>query len=352
METKQIIVECEIPFLIRTGDHKTDDFDFFSVPTQDYTAKIGFRMVPGGGKENVKIAGGFDEDRLGHMSTTRVKAEFDKEFIESIPNEVYRLPESVERQVGKSGNTENAYVIEEVTKCVNIFIDIYRTNTGSYWMRRLLPHDIFDFDITRVNEEGKKSEQHHKHTASAMTGMAGTLSDKEVSEIKDMLESGEKPSIYSRLQLRVRDYISLGEYDIAVVDSQRLMESWLKEAFEHLLVEVKEYSQSEAEETARHDDGSFKDTYAVKGMYNSKLGFTLEDTTEFQQWDNSAKDLRNDIVHEGYEPTENETVEAVKIHNDLILRVKSEFESTLRSDLLAVEEMPEDGIGRTTMGDE
>jgi len=87
-------------------------------------------------------------------------------------------------------------------------------------------------------------------------------------------------------------------------------------------------------------------------MYRSKLSFNLEGTTEFQNWEDTAKDLRNDIVHEGYEPTQSEAVEAVKINNRLVVRIKSEFKEDLSDYLLSVKKLPDDGIGRTTLGDE
>lgn len=348
METNKIIVKCEIPFLIRTDNPETDEFEFFPIPADDYTAEIGFRMAPGGGGGNITTAGAADEDRLGHMSTTHVKAKLDEKFIESIPDDVQQLPDSLVFQMSSGGLGEPSYIAEEVTSAINRFLSIYRTNTESYWMRNLLPHDIFDFAIVKFDEEGKKSEQHHKHTAGAMTGMGSTLSDEEVSEIQDMLDDQKTPSIYSRLQLKIRDQISLNEYALAVVDSQRLMESWIKEAFEHLLQTVEGYSRSEAIDTARKG-GDFKNFHNIRGMYNSKLDFDLEGTAEFTDWEDIAKSLRNDIVHEGYEPTEEETVETVQINNKLMLRVKSEFDNDLHSDLLAISELPDDGIGRTTM---
>jgi hypothetical protein len=129
------------------------------------------------------------------------------------------------------------------------------------------------------------------------------------------------------------------------------MESWLKEAFEHLLVQIKGYSQSEAEDAARHQDGSFKDFHDIRKMYDSKLDFDLEDTIEYQQWTDFARGIRNDIIHEGYETTEQEAVKSVQLNNNLIIRVKSEFKPNLHSDLLAVKEFPDDGIGRTKLGD-
>ena len=87
-------------------------------------------------------------------------------------------------------------------------------------------------------------------------------------------------------------------------------------------------------------------------MYRSKLSFDLEATSQFQKWENIAKELRNDIVHEGYEPTQSEAVEAVKINNEVLMRVKSEFKSDLSNYLLSITELPEDGIGRTKLGEE
>lgn len=349
MDTKRIVVKCEIPFLIRTDDPETEDFAHFSVPTQDYTAELGFRMAPGGGKGNITTAGGSDEDRLGHMATTHVKTELDEEFVDNIPDEISDLPDSLQFQMGSGGSGEASYIVEEVTKCINKFLEIYKVNTESYWMRRLLPHDIFDFVIVKIDNQGEKKEQHHKHTAGAMTGMGSTLSENDISEIQDSLSKSENPSIYSRIQLEIRDQISLKEYDIAVVSSQRLMESWLKQSFEHLLKTVEGYSQSKAEDTARHQDGSFKDFHDIRKMYDSKLDFDLEATSEFQQWQNNSKDVRNDIIHEGYEPTKQEAVNSVQTNNSVIMRVKSEFKSDLSDDLVAVSKMPSDGVGRTTL---
>lgn len=351
METNKIIVKCEVPYLIRTDNPENDEFEFFSIPTGDYTAEIGFRMAPGGGSGNITTAGAADEDRLGHMSTTHVKTKLDKKFLESIPDNVQQLPDSLVFQMGSGGLGEPSYIAEEVTNSINKFLNIYRANTESYWMRNLLPHDIFDFLIVKFDEEGNRSEQHHKHTAGAMTAMGSTLSDEEVSEIQNMLDNQKTSSIYSRLQLKLRDQISLNEYALAVVDSQRLMESWIKEAFEHLLQTVEGYSRTDAKDTARNG-GDFKNFHNIRGMYNSKLGFNLESTTEFNDWDNIAKDLRNDIVHEGYEPSRKEAIETVKINNKLMLRVKSEFGNDLHNDLLAISELPDDGIGRTTLGDD
>lgn len=351
MDTEKIIVKCEIPYLIRTDNPGTEEFEMFSIPRKEYTAQIGFRMAPGGGGGNITTAGASDEDRLGHMSTTHVKAVLNTDFIDNIPDDVHRMPESLEFRMGSGGNDEASYIVEEVTQSINQFLDIYKSKTGSYWMRRLLPHDIFDFAIVKVDSEGGETQQHHKHTASPMTGMGSTLSGEEKSEIEDMLAEQEIPSIYSRLQLQIRDQVSLKEFGVAVVGSQRLMESWLKESFEHLLKTSEGYSQSNAESTARHQDGSFKDFHDIRKMYNSKLGFALEDTTEFEDWEDTAREVRNNIIHEGYEPTENEAITAIQINNRLMIRVKSEFKSDLRSGLLAVEEIPEDGVGRTTFRD-
>jgi len=351
MDTKEIIIRCEIPFLIRTDNPEDDEFQFFTIPTDNYTAEIGFRMAPGGGRGNITTAAGADEDRLGHVSTTHVKAKFGGDFIRSIPEEVHELPGSAVFQMGGgNGQDEYSYYAEELTICINKFISIYKNQTDSYWMRNLLPHDIFDFAIVKVDNEGNESKTHHKHSASVMSGMGSTLSDDEISGIKQQLNTEKVPSIYSRLQLKLRNQISLKQYSLAVVDSQRLMESWIKEAFEHLLKELEGKSKVEAEKIARHQDGSFKDFHDIRKMYDSKLGFDLEATTEFQNWKNIAKGLRNDIIHEGFEPSETEAVEAVRINIDLIMVIKSQFGGVLRSDMLEVNKMPDDGIGRTTFG--
>lgn len=352
MNANKIIVECEVPFLIRTDNPENDEFEFFTILADDYSAEIGFRMVAGGGKGPMTTAGGADEDRMGHMSTTHVRANLDAEFIDNIPEDVKSLPDSVTFQMSSGGLGELSYIAEEVTDCINKFISVYKTQTESYWMRNLLPHDIFDFSIVKIDDEGEKSEHHHKHTASVMEGMGSTLSDEKISDIRYELNNEESPSIYSRLQLKLRDQISLKEYALAVADSQRLMESWIKDAFEHLLKTVENHSQSDAIDTARHQDGSFKDFHDIRKMYDSKLGFDLEGTTEFQRWDNIAQDTRNKIIHEGYEPTKEEAVKAIQINTNLILRVKSEFDSYLPDNLLVIEEFPDDGIGRATMGED
>ena len=134
MDVKEVIIKCEIPFLVRVDNPETDEFEFFTVPTEDYNAEIGFRMAPGGGKGNITTAAGADEDRLGYMSTTHVKARFREDFIKNMPEEVMELPGSaVLQMVGSEGNAkgEFSYYAEELTYCINKFLQIYKSHTGT-----------------------------------------------------------------------------------------------------------------------------------------------------------------------------------------------------------------------------
>lgn len=353
MTVEKIVVQFKIPFLIRVGNPGSDGFEIYSIPFEEYTAKIGFDMEPGG-KGGVTIAAGAEEDRLGNLSSTKVQVVFGKDFIKSIPDDVLEIPGSAVFQIAGGGvkDDKNGYIAKESTRCVNRFVKIYKSVTNSYWMRNLLPHDIFDFILIEVNENGDTSQQRYQHNAGIMSGMGSTIGEKKDNQIREMLVNNTTPSIYTRLQLRVRDEMSLKEYDLAVADSQRLMERWVKEACECLLQEFKGMSRSKAEDITRREDGSFMSFDNIIDQYESKLDFNIRRSKEYDDWYNNVRGLRNDIVHEGYRPTENEAIEAVLGCNELAMYIKSDFNEYLCNDLLAINDIPEDGVGRTETFDD
>ncbi|WP_247728620.1 hypothetical protein [Halovivax limisalsi] len=354
METEKIVVRFQIPFLIRVGDPSSDDLETYEIPFENYTAEIGFNMVPGGGEGGITTATGAEEDRLGNLSRTNTQVVFGEDFIETIPEDILEVPGSPVLQISGGGQKKdkNEYIVEEATQCVNRFVNAYKSVTDSYWMRNLLPHDIFDFVIIEKDGSGEHTQQHYKKNAGIMRGMGSTIDNEDDGLIRGMLKSRIDPSVYTRLQLRIRDQMSLKEFDLAVTDSHRLMERWLKEACEQLLQDYYGMDSEEAVETARREDGTFMKFDNILDQYSSKLDFQIKELKEYKEWNNGVRDLRNDIVHEGYNPTEEEAIEAAKACNRLVMAVKSEFDEYLIGKLSAISGLPEDGIGRTETFDD
>jgi len=291
---------------------------------------------------SIAIAGTAVGDRHGNLGYSSVQVWFGEDFIDHIPedieNEVAIDAVPVFR-MGSLGGLEG-HLIENAVMYVNKFLEVYRSRTSFYWITPLSPYTITQFAVVDHYKNQSDDVRYRFVTESPLK--TGPLNDSVQNEIKRGVQLETPITLYNQLDLNAEDKISRGDYNSAIIDSAILFETWIKEAFQIIAVK-KGYSESWAIDKVTKGDGS-GDYLSPKNIASDqilRLGFDFSETDEFQRWDKKTREVRNNVVHEGYQSNENEAREAKSSAIKAIVRLCDEFEDELeRSPLLVREEAP------------
>lgn len=250
---------------------------------------------------SANLCGEIEGDRTGRASFSSVRVNFDLRIFDS----KYFF------------NTK--YFVNLAMDSVNKFIEHYRIATGKHYIRPVTPAIIQSFTIFNESNEQPTFVQHYVtdkavleveeaysslppssyHMDATMRGMGGAIPDDVDESLRETLDKDIEPSIIGTLHLEVKDKLGLREWRLAAIEAAVLFETFLniklRDAYR-----AQGIPESDIEDKF-HKNDRFRtplSSYAIaKQLIEDSTGFDFASTTEFQEWSDKTKDLRNEVVH-------------------------------------------------------
>lgn len=221
------------------------------------------------------------------------------------------LPDKLET-LGKGANEKLLKEIrDKAIIVINRVIDNYREITNEIHVRRLgeLKINLIYFI--------PQNQGYYLLLPNIETAIMNR-SRKEIEAISDRLSTGEKSEVYKLLILDARSSFNTRDYTLAIVESFQALEIFLEN---YLISEFKKRGDSEDQYRR-----TLKTNWQTKDRLNAVLkelkGFALNEQGEiWDKWCTRYDQTRNEVLHTGKEPTENETEETLVVNEKVIERV-------------------------------
>jgi len=336
MDTKEVFVDFNIPYLLQVEDSLEGEGEPYLIGLDGIPAEIYFKKVPKG-SSGISIAGQMIGDRLGNVSETAVRVHFDERLIQEIPEERIEKspPDSVVYQSGSHNEDYRGFIVESAVAAVNRFLRVYKNVTVSYWMRNLLPYEIFSFKIKEFREDGEQKEVTYEYSNSPFEGFGSLIEEQQDDKIRHALKTEEEVPLDSEMELETINKISLGEYNLAVLNAQRLFEIWVKNTALTLLEQ--EYSEQRAEELMIND-GEYVPMGQTFNYFDHHLDYDFTATDEHDRWRSAYKQIRCEVAHAEYIATNQEANEMYEACQSAQLVIYKEFEEELKGTRLELGE--------------
>lgn len=328
MDIKEVFVDFRIPYLLQVEDSLEGESDPYRVGLDGVPAAIYFKKIPKKSGGPV-IAGQMIGDRLGNVSETAVRVHFDERLVDEIPEERIEKspPDSVVYHGGSNTDDFRGFIVEAAVAAINRFLRVYKYVTVSYWMRNLLPYEIFSFGIKEFKEDGEEKEVTYHYSNSPFEGFGSMIEQEEEEAIRGFLRTEKELPLYQELESETLNKISLGEYNLAVLNAQRLFEIWVKHACLTLL--EKEYSEKRAEELMT-DDGEYVPLGQTFNYFDQHLGCDFRTMDEYDRWNHAYKQIRCEVAHAEYMASNQDANEMYEACQELQLKIYEVFDEDLR----------------------
>jgi len=323
---RNIILQFKLPMAfdvlncLKQGDQGAP----FLVVLNDIPAKINIERIYEFryGNEGFQLAefSKMEEDRNGILSHSNVQVWFDAQTFDSdkIDKDVIRLlPEQF---------------IDLSIDYLNKFIKTYRLVTSEYWLRPLIRKDIFNFQYILVDTDNNKEVIHQMiaghHKVEFNGGKEFQLHDEAENLLRNILMS----DIYDfgeEFRLNLNDNLSLGYYNVALVQSVTLFEYFIYFNLKQKLSRTK-LDKIKKKEACGCMSGISE---VCERGFLEHFGVDFGSTDEFKALKDDALKYRNLIVHgELIESVDKETCEkavtsVINAQEYLIENVFNEVES-------------------------
>lgn len=195
-------VEFRIPYLLKLKDSIEKNPDWrFEVEREGIIAELRFK------KERLE---GFDytafpeEDRSGQLCRTKVQVRF--------PDGLYG-----------EGKTEDGHLIVASRKAINRFLEVYRAILQDEWVRDLAFENIVEFTI--FWDDGEEVESKTVYVPNDTFAGAG-IDEEGRDKIQKYLQEDIQINPTKNIDLDTQEKLHRGEYELAVVNADRLFEFW------------------------------------------------------------------------------------------------------------------------------
>lgn len=269
-------------------------------------------------------------ERLGRSLSSTVLIHFSEEFINAIPEEVIEnTPEDYHEQgtiIGsKIATPLDKHLIVWGVNFLNRFLNYYRFFENEYWIQPLTPQMIQKFHLWRNTTDG-----FDRHRVRNWIGGPIKGGEADVETIQEAALSMMDLPLVQKLQLDARDNIERSNYAIGVIQSGQLMELWSQYAF-IIIAKQQGHTEKQAKELIKFDSDRSIKPPNIFDKYRKELGYDFKSTDQYDDWNENTRKLRNNVVHEGYEPARSEASEAFKGTMEAILEIQDHFRSELES---------------------
>lgn len=312
----------DIPFLIQAENSIDGNENARFHPYRDgISAEIRIEKKPTEHPSG-QMAGLVEGDRLGTVSQTRIQVGFNSEFLSTIPDELTTDFEHVKADAYMRKMPElegrDGFLIEAAVDYLNRFLDVYRTELDRYWIRELLPEEIVYFTLHSIVTDEQKHRRIRWFSGGTLVPMTAAISVEDTAYLNALLEEEAQIPVHQELDLAAQDKIDLREYDIAVINAATMFEAWLKNALRTVL-RAEGLPEAEIESHFKHSPDHYKSiTTIATDVVGRALHLNFEDTDEFSAWKKHTRNLRNDVIHEGYQPTKSEAEDAYTASTDAV----------------------------------
>lgn len=280
----------------------------YSVVLDDIDADLRLGEL-GGGRSAFQGDGAanYPRDRHGLLLNQKVQIHLSEDYISSLPDDIEE-PVYEHMMLGSRTAGLHRRLIEDSVDFYNRFIECYKVVTESFWMRAVIPNEILNFTFRKV-EGGEVIDETNIGLSGGMLQM-GTITPQEDGQLRKNLQEENEVTISRRLDLDIQDKMDLGEYTIAVYNSNQLFEFWTRREYTKML-RVQGKTAQEAED--RMWNSGTDQYHHIKGMYDmieSDIGVDIKDTPEWDLWYTHCRDTRNELIHEGRRATELDAIYA------------------------------------------
>lgn len=284
---------------------KSDVIDFFAEDRNVYfknstilTPKVPFRPEEGWdsyftGRNIEKM-----KDQNGVFRFTRLHIQFD-----------FSLPEKFERLGEKATEKLLKEVQDKALNIINRVIDNYREVTNEIHVRRL-----GELKVNLIYFISKK-QGYYLLLPNIETAMMNR-SRREIETIAERVSNGKTPEVHRRVLLDAQSSFDTKDYTLAIVESFQALEIFLEN---YLVSEFKKRGDTE-EQYKR----TLKTSWLTKDRLDTVLerlkGHSLKNEQReiWDKWCTRYDKTRNEVLHAGKEPTEEETEETLAVNERVI----------------------------------
>lgn len=199
---------------------------------------------------------------------------------------------------------------------VNKLIDSYRSVTRDAYVQRL-----GSLEINTVYFINHNQGFYILSSGFGIEGATMNRSKDEIVKIEEMLRSGTKPEIYDLLILDAQSSFDNKNYTLAVVQSFQAFEIFYENFLLKLLIQR---GDSEAD-AINYLDQNWRTKDRLKKCLNDLKGVSLYDSNRvlWDKWCTLYDKTRNEIVHQGKEPSSTEVSSTLETNIELIEWIKS-----------------------------
>ncbi len=258
------------------------------------------------GTNSVNMAVQSHSDRLGRVSSTSCRAEFDSEYISGVLDDVQGSPIASDPVLaagsGKfSTDHQPKKLATDTVRAINKCLRSYREITEEYWLRDLFVEELLHFVVWGVDSSDRVYRSSRTMTPSPMTGFGSTISNDEDQKFRKKISSDQDTNIFLELEFNVRNEIDIGQHDIAAINSYRIFELWVKNATEEIMIAMGK-SQNEIDDKLKDSNGEYASLMnIIKNILKDDpdVEYDFSAKTEFETWDSTTNEYRNEIIHEG-----------------------------------------------------
>ncbi|ELY52338.1 hypothetical protein [Natronococcus jeotgali] len=325
MEVAAEWVQFEIPYILQVEDSfEGNKAARFRSSVEGVPAELQFKKEAREGEEGERpgmMFGQVEGDRLGNVSYTKVKVGFDRQLLDTLPDDLDDDFEAV-KEGGptkwlKNLDGREGRIIRAAVDHVNQFLEVYRASLGYYWIRGVSPSEVVYFMRATVSENGDTYDHGTMYPGNALTPGSSTIDKEAHDTIEARLDTEHKVPITISLRLDAQDKLDLGEYRLAVITAGTMFEAFLKDGLKDLM--TAQGMPDDKIESVFVDDGDYTSiTTLAKETVPKTLHFDFEATDEFEAWDEKTREMRNRVVHEGYVPSEEEARAAYEAAADVV----------------------------------
>jgi hypothetical protein len=200
-------------------------------------------------------------------------------------------------------------------KFLNYFIDTYRYVTQDVEVHPLTYKEFTDIRAGQSLSYSVISPQTNTYTSGSIFGAGISTSflpfgDNEHQQIKQLLSNGTQISTVNLLLLNSKAYLKHFELRLAGIELGSAVDIFVEKMAANII------SNNNLGDEFNLEKMNTKPI--IEKIINPFVNNTLSDTDSYIQWDNYFRDLRNKVIHDAYEPKQDEVEKAIGIVDTLI----------------------------------
>ena len=284
-----VIVLFDLPFLLRVEEslnlEQPDNYEDYFVIING--AEIMLRF-----KKNTREINGFQiatEDIRGQLSYSSVMVGFNEQF--------FNL-----EGIADTFRGYELQIWETALEAVNQFLEIYRRETNSSWINRIINADVYNYYI-RALKDGKTIDQYHKGSLGNGKGLGNIVTQEQDAAIRQKLSLSWKADDLERLAFLPEHQFLMEDYWAATLSIGIYCEAFLSSIFRS---EYSKHGLSEAQIDQKFINKKRKAPHAfTKFLRNSVRELCNQDVNDsnseihkyFVSWCTDTRDIRNLLAH-------------------------------------------------------